>query len=113
MPFQLRMRSPFPDERTGGWDGTIRKSSGRVDYPISIIAPPNRPPTSYADLFGALDKTIKELLRHAMSGLHLSACAYDRILKVARTIADRAASDPVTADHISEAIQFRPLDRQT
>lgn len=62
--------------------------------------------------FCALDESTKELLRHAMSDLRLSARAYDRILKVARTIADLAASEPVTAEHISEAIQFRSLDRQ-
>jgi magnesium chelatase family protein len=62
--------------------------------------------------FCALDEPTKELLRHAMSDLRLSARAYDRILKVARTIADLAGSEQVTAEHISEAIQFRSLDRQ-
>jgi magnesium chelatase family protein len=64
------------------------------------------------ETFCALDESTKELLRHAMNDLNLSARAYDRILKVARTIADLAASEPVTAEHISEAIQFRSLDRQ-
>jgi magnesium chelatase family protein len=62
--------------------------------------------------FCALDESTKELLRHAMSDLRLSARAYDRILKVARTIADLASAETVTAEHISEAIQFRSLDRQ-
>jgi len=60
----------------------------------------------------SLDEPTKELLHHAMCELKLSARAYDRILKVARTIADLAVSEPITADHISEAIQFRSLDRQ-
>ncbi len=60
----------------------------------------------------ALDEQTKELLQFAMADLKLSARAYDRILKVARTIADLAGLERVTADPISEAIQFRSLDRQ-
>jgi magnesium chelatase family protein len=59
-----------------------------------------------------LDETTKELLKNAMADYNLSARAYDRILKVARTIADLARSEHITGDHISEAIQLRSLDRQ-
>lgn len=62
--------------------------------------------------FCALDETTKQLLQHAMAEYSLSARAYDRILKVARTIADLAASANLTSDHVSEAIQLRSLDRQ-
>jgi magnesium chelatase family protein len=60
----------------------------------------------------AVDDTTLELLKHAMSDMGLSARAYDRILKVARTIADLAGSDRIKPDDVSEAIQFRSLDRQ-
>ncbi len=52
-----------------------------------------------------------ELLRTAMERLSLSARAYSRILKVARTIADLAGADHVGSEHLSEAIGYRNLDR--
>jgi magnesium chelatase family protein len=62
--------------------------------------------------FCALEEATKELLRNAMAEYNLSARAYDRILKVSRTIADLAGSGSITGDHVSEAIQLRSLDRQ-
>ena len=60
----------------------------------------------------AIDESTMELLKFAMSDLNLSARAYDRVLKVARTIADLAGAEKIAGDHISEAIQYRSLDRQ-
>jgi magnesium chelatase family protein len=62
--------------------------------------------------FCVLEPDAQSLLKAAMADLHLSARAYDRILKVARTIADLAGVDGLTADHIAEAVQYRSLDRQ-
>ncbi|BDS13318.1 YifB family Mg chelatase-like AAA ATPase [Aureispira anguillae] len=59
-----------------------------------------------------LNKASQLLLKRAMAHFQLSARAYDRILKVARTIADLSNKETVQAEHIAEAIQFRSLDKE-
>ena len=59
-----------------------------------------------------LPSEAQELLKMAINELNFSARAYDRILKVARTIADLAGAENIRAEHVSEAIQYRTLDRQ-
>ncbi|MFZ4582331.1 MAG: YifB family Mg chelatase-like AAA ATPase [Paludibacter sp.] len=62
--------------------------------------------------FAQIDKAGSELLKNAMQRLNLSARAYDRIIKVARTIADLEGADNILSNHIAEAINYRNLDRE-
>lgn len=62
--------------------------------------------------FCALDTQSEELLKIAMTDMNLSARAYDRILKVSRTIADLAKTESIAQDHLLEALQYRSLDRE-
>src|SRR5262249_10521208 len=100
----------------------------RSASPSKQLAPVNRPgfparhrrltpPTGAAmgvrqiRQFCALDSAGERLLEQAMRHYGLSARAHDRIRKVARTIADLAGAETITAEHLSEAIQYRTLDR--
>ena len=62
--------------------------------------------------FAQIDKAGSELLKNAMQRLNLSARAYDRIIKVARTVADLDDAEHILSNHIAEAINYRNLDRE-
>lgn len=79
------------------------------DLPISYNAQIG---SKELEQFCELDDASFNLIKMAMEKLNLSARAYDRILKVARTIADLEESENIVSHHISEAIQYRSLDRE-
>lgn len=60
----------------------------------------------------AMDETTRDMLRSGLERLGLSARAYDRVIKVARTIADLAQSEAIRPEHVCEAVQYRTLDRK-
>ena len=115
---QVKFRE-ISSEKTGENSATIRdrvviarrKQLARFAAKPSITCNARMGPKELK-AYCALEEGTKDLLKFAMADLNLSARAYDRILKVGRTIADLAGSEKITSDHISEAIQFRSLDRQ-
>ena len=58
--------------------------------------------------FCTVEPAAEKLMKAAMQQLHLSARAYHRVLKLARTIADLAGSEMIAANHVAEAVQYRP-----
>ena len=76
----------------------------RQGMPNALLA------TREIDRHCATDREGDQLLRHALARLMLSARAYHRVLRVARSIADLAGKGAIAAEHIAEAIQYRRLD---
>lgn len=86
----------------------IQKERFRKDGILSNARMSHRQTRKYC----ALGKEENELLCAAMDNFHLSARAFDKILKVSRTIADLAGNENIKTEHLAEAIQYRSLDRE-
>lgn len=86
------------------------RESGRLKEPVYSNA---MMPSQLVKEVCQINQAGKTLLKTAMERLNLSSRAYDRILKVARTIADISASENIQIEHLAEAIQYRSLDRDS
>ncbi|NWK56456.1 YifB family Mg chelatase-like AAA ATPase [Verrucomicrobiaceae bacterium N1E253] len=106
-------------QQTGESSATVRKrvQAARTIQETRFVAHPNirtnaDMPSKLMHRHCQIDATASGYLEHAMTNLNFSARAYDRILKVARTLADLEASENIQPQHILEAIQYRTLDRK-
>jgi len=107
-PREAELVAPVPGEASSAIRGRVAQAHetqlARQQKPNALLG------TREIDRHCATNRDGDQLLRHALARLLLSARAYHRVLRVARTIADLAASTAITAEHIAEAIQYRRLD---
>ena len=107
------IRSAVPGESSAIICERVREARGVQKKRFSAISTACNARMSHAQIrqHCLLNAEQGDLLQRAMEELHLSARAYDRILKVARTIADLDGSEAILSPHLLEAIQYRSLDR--
>ena len=107
-PREAELMAPLPSEASGAIAARVAHAravqTARQGKPNALLT------SREIDRHCATGREAGELLRHALARLLLSARAYHRVLRVARTIADLAGAATVTAEHVAEAIQYRRLD---
>jgi magnesium chelatase family protein len=107
-PREAELMAAVPSESSGAIAARVAHARSvqmaRQGKPNSLLA------SREIDRHCATGREAGELLRHALARLLLSARAYHRVLRVARTIADLAGAAAITAEHVAEAIQYRRLD---
>lgn len=113
VPFD-ELSSYLPEECSEDIRGRVVQARdiqlGRFSELVGVYSNASMPPQHVRN-FCKIDKQGEMLLKIAMKKLDLSARAFDRILKVARTIADLAGKNDILPEHVAEAIQYRSLDR--
>jgi len=106
---------PYKEMRGAGQGADSAEIRGRVEAARAIQQQRGfynaRIPSRLLRKLCVLDEAGERTLEMAVRRMGLSARAHDRILKVARTIADLGGSEPVLAKHLAEAVQYRSLDR--
>ena len=108
--------SELSKKATGTDTATMRQqvadARGRSTISAKAMIPNSRLKGRELDVIMVLDDSARTLLEQAMTQLGLSARAYDKIRRIALTIADIGGSDSVRPEHIAEAVQYRLLDRK-
>ena len=106
---------PYKELRSNGDGTTSAEIRGRVERARSVQQARGfynaRMPSRLIRKQCVLDEAGERTLEMAVRRMGLSARAHDRILKVARTIADLGESESVSSKHVAEAVQYRSLDR--
>lgn len=107
------LRSDTQGESSAAMRDRVNAARGRQQSRFSGSAITSNARMSHSQIrrHCRVDATLGDMLQAAMEQLQLSARAYDRILKVSRTIADLAESEKIESNHLLEAIQYRSLDR--